>query len=197
MEGKARIEKRLRTELSEVSKEIKTRIARLDELSEELEAGYGELEKSLNVKQAVVDPKLNDPAMTGEAAWDYVWDMIMPSVNEMIAESRASAQRNLGELLELLKMRKEEMCGEIDVTKASGREVWGAVWNEDWTSTWGAVDKFHLQASDEITRLGDELQDLLGKQAELQNKLQGLRKNWNAQYGAVRGFFDNLEKGKT
>lgn len=196
MEGKARIEKKLRTELSGVSKEIKTRIARLDQLSEELEAGYGEMEKTLNVKQAVIDPKLNDPAMSGEAAWDYVWNMIIKSVSEMVGEAKTSAQRNQTELLELFKARKEALRSEIDVTKMSGRDVWGAVWNEVWNSTWGAVDKFHHHASDEIARLGDELQELLAQQAELQNKLQDLRKGWNAQYGAVRGFFDNIVKGK-
>lgn len=197
MEGKARVEKKLRQELSEVSKEIKSRINRLDLLSEELEAGYGDLEKSLNVKQAVIDPKLNDPAMSGETAWDYVWNMIWDSVKDMSTGAKTSVRRNQGDLLETLKKRKETLRGEIDVTKLSGREVWGEVWNAVWNDIWGAVDKFHSQASEEITRLGDELQELLAKQAELQGKLQDMRKGWNAQYDAVRGFFDNMVKGKS
>ncbi len=197
MEGKARVEKKIRQELSEVSKEIKTRINRLDLLSEELESGYGDLEKSLNVKQAVIDPKLNDPAMSGETAWDYVWNMIWDSVKDMSTGAKTSVRRNQGELLETLKKRKETLWGEIDVAKMSGREVWGEVWNAVWNDIWGAVDKFHTQASEEITKLGDELQDLLAKQAELQGKLQDMRKGWNAQYDAVRGFFDNMVKGKS
>ncbi|MDD4775278.1 MAG: hypothetical protein PHG75_02120 [Syntrophomonas sp.] len=197
MEGKARVEKKLRQELSEVSKEIKARIARLDELSEELEAGYGDLEKTLNVKQAVIDPKLNDPAMSGEAAWEYVWNMIQNSVTEMGTSAKASVQKNQGELLETFQKRKEALRNEIDVTKMSGREVWGAVWNAVWNDIWGSVDQFHHHASTEITSLGDELQELLGKQAELQGKLNDMRRGWNAQYNVVRGFFDNMVKGKS
>lgn len=197
MEGKARVEKKLRQELSEVSKEIKTRIARLDQLSDELEAGYGDMEKTLNVKQAVIDPKLNDPAMSGEAAWDYVWNMIWDSVKEMSTGAITSVRRNQGELLETFKKRKDTLRSEIDVTKMSGREVWGAVWNAVWNDIWGTVDQFHHHASAEITKLGDELQDLLAQQAELQGKLQNMRKGWNAQYNVVRGFFDNMVKGKS
>ncbi len=196
MQSKARQEKAVRKELSEVSLEIKKRISRLDKLSEELEQGFGDLEKNLNEKYALIQPKINDPEMKGVKAWDYVWGIVLDTVEGMGIKVKTGPNINQKALKETLQARQTSLKGEHDVASMSGREVWSVVWNGVWNDLWTSIDKFHNQASEEINKLNDELQELLAKQGELRKKQQDLHHSLEGSFNAVRGMFDNMFKSK-
>jgi hypothetical protein len=167
----------LRTELTEVGKEIDKRIIRLDELSVEIKQGYEGFETVLADKQALAEAKFRKSLMSsGDEVWHYAWDSVWDAVKEIELKAATETEHNYRELEPALRARQTSLKGQLQVSEMPGDQVWTEVWTAVWIVFGGVNDEYRRAATAEIGLVEEELQTLLDKQLALQTEIEELSK---------------------
>ena len=197
METKPQYIKRLRNELAELGSEIGKQIARLERLSAEIKLSYEKLETSLAEKQALTQATLQESTRSGDEVWHLVWDNIWEAVKESALQVKAENKQHYKELESALQSQQSALQGKLQVPKMLGEDVWHAVWNAVWNEAWSVVEEFNRQKAIEIKQVGEELQPLLDKQANLQAELHEVLMSGDAFYNILKGTTEAMLKGRS
>jgi DNA-binding protein YbaB len=171
LERKTQYQQRLKTELSEMSREIQKLIARIDKIAAEIKLGYEEVETSFEDKQTLVQTKLRESLMSGNEIRDLVWNNVWDAVKEFNRQATTEIKEDYKELEPALKAKQSALRAQLDEPIMSGDEVLDEVWNEVWNEIWSIGEEFNRKSTLEIKQLNEGFEALLVKQAALQSKL--------------------------
>jgi len=195
MENKPQYITRLRNELTELGSQIGKQIARLERLSAEIKLSYEELETSLAEKQAMTEAALQESLKSGDEVWHLVWDNTWEAVKEFALQAKAENKRIYTELESALQSQQSALQVKLPLPKMSGEDIWHAAWNGVWNVVWSTVEDFNRQKAIEIKQVGQELQPLLDKQANLQSELHEVLISGDAFYNVLKGTTEAMVKG--
>ncbi|MEQ8236970.1 MAG: hypothetical protein ABRQ23_09345 [Syntrophomonadaceae bacterium] len=194
METKPQYIKRLRSELTELGREIEKQIVRLNKLSEEIQHGYEGLETALMDRRELTEAKLEEESKSGEEAWHFVWDNVWGAVLESKLKTSTGINQNYGDLEPALQAKQSAMQAHLQVVKMSGNEVWNEIWNAVLNVLWRVIEAFNRQAAIELKQVGEELRPLLDKQAALQAELHEVLMSGDSFYDVLKGTTEAMVK---
>lgn len=194
MESKADYKLRLKSELSEVGKEIEKLIVNTDKVSLEIKQDFDKLENALLAKQSLTQAKLKELLMPGDEVWSLIWDNVWDVVNESNHEAASKINHDYKELEPALRAKQSALQRQLHESKIPGDEVWNEVWTEVWTDFWGVVDEVDRKAATKIKQAGEELKSLAIKQSVLQAKLHEVLMSGDDVWNVVKEVSNAMSK---
>lgn len=174
MERKADYILKLNSELKEVDSEIGKLVIRSDKIAVEIKQGYDAMETALQDQQSSTKEILSESLMSGDEAWDLVWEYVWSAIKEFNSQAATDINQQFQELGPSLKSKQSEMRGQLDEAEITVDELYSEIWNEVWNEFWNVVNEIDRQAAIEIKQVGEQLEALALKKAALTTEIHEL-----------------------